>query len=202
MKKSFHTKVGSVRITVDIFFLVSVVMLFFSEGFFYPAILLFCAIIHELGHAAAIKLCGLSVSELYLSPFGAEMSVFGLCDRKSDLLIAASGPFVNLVSGLLFLILFYIAGNEYIAFAVFCNFFLLVLNVIPVKSFDGHKMLESLVMSIFSYEKALKILIFSELISIIVLCLFSVCAVIFFDFNLSLILFCSYIFLSVYLVKY
>ena len=66
------------------------------------AVFLFAACIHELGHVAAAKAMGLHIRKLTLSAQGAELT---LQERNTtftqDLLLALSGPAVNLMAVLL-----------------------------------------------------------------------------------------------------
>ena len=90
--------------------------------------------LHELGHFCASVICGNRFKRLTLSPEGLRLSGSRAFSSYSDeLLVALSGPFMNLVCALAFL------GTKAPLAIYFRNLSLALaaLNLLPVKSLDG-----------------------------------------------------------------
>ncbi len=194
-------KLCNLRLHIHFLFIFSFFALCIANKGYYPLIVLACAVFHELGHVLTIVLCGGKISDLYLLPFGAEIRYGKSLSYKKDFLIAFSGPFFNILLALILLVCYTRMKSIYIVFALFCNLFLSLLNLFPLCSFDGGRMLEIIYLCLLPYEKALKFKRISELISLVLLSFFSVCAIIFCGYNLSLIFICAYIFVSCYTEK-
>lgn len=191
--KLFH-----LRIHIHFLSVFSFIALCISNDPLLSAIVLLCASLHEAAHIAAIALCGGKITDFYFHPFGAEIKYSTTLSYRKDFIIALCGPAANL---LLFALLSpYLRKVDDINFLffAFCNLFLALLNLLPLRTFDGGRMLEIIYMSALPYEKALKIKGISELLSLIALSAFCIFTIIFCGYNLSLIFICAYIFVSCY----
>jgi stage IV sporulation protein FB len=118
-------------------FFIMLSLIYYIYGFSLLAALLLAAIIHELGHIAALELMGVSLSKISLTAFGASID----CERKSlsyiqAALCALSGPLAGLLLYFLLLPL-----NE--AYAQ-VSLMLSILNLLPVRSLDGGQALYNL----------------------------------------------------------
>lgn len=141
--------------------------LFFAFGFYYALtgrILVFVvytisAVIHELGHSFTAEKTGYKLNLLTLTPFGATASgnVEGL-KLRDELLIALSGPFVNLLTGVFVVALWWIFPESYAFTDVVAeaNFTIALINFIPVFPLDGGRVAEALFGIKFGREKAEK----------------------------------------------
>ncbi len=101
--------------------------------------LLLAALLHELSHYAAIRLCGGSVSALAFTVFGAEMRLRGRLKYGQEIGITVAGPAVNLLFALLFAWIGRWQGGFYLlsgAQAVLGAF-----NLLPVRPLDGGQLL-------------------------------------------------------------
>ena len=108
-------------------------------GTFFP--FLISAFLHEAGHLAVLRLCGVRVRKIRLEAAGAAIVTEPLPNRK-ELLSAAAGPAVNLV-------LFSLTLRRNPPFAV-VNLCLLVFNLLPVYPLDGGRMLRACLSMAFS----------------------------------------------------
>lgn len=102
-----------------------------------------CAVLHEIAHVAAYRLCGIRMESVTLLPFG-------LCAVPDDplritpgqeILCAAAGPFVNLLTVLILLALPLPAESETVRYLLYCNAALCLINLLPVLPLDGGRIL-------------------------------------------------------------
>ncbi len=108
------------------------------------------AALHELGHIAAARLLKIDFSEFSLSLLGARLKTGSrLISYRDEVLLAASGPFVNII----FFIAFYpqtaLSGwlGEFFAYFTAASLFLGLLNLLPISTFDGGRILYASVAS-------------------------------------------------------
>ena len=174
-------------------------MLIFAESSIYSLLVILCALCHEAGHIAAMYLLGAGISEISFLPFGADIRMKNNVGYIYELIIAASGPLSNIICGGILYGVYIFLPNKYILFCTFSSFFLAAINLIPAKSFDGGRIVSCLAMSLLEYEKALKLVRASELMSLLILTFFSVVSVKLSYFNLSIAAICIYLFVCVYL---
>lgn len=107
------------------------------------AITLISALLHELGHIAAAKLTSAEIERITVYPFGADMRIRGGSSYLTDIIIALSGPLVNLL-------FFVIAVRLPLSTpAALCNLVLCAVNLLPVKGLDGGVILRSLLRLVF-----------------------------------------------------
>lgn len=102
---------------------------------------LLCALLHELGHWGAARLCGVTVRRMVIYPLGADIVLAeeGRSYRK-DAFIAFAGAGVNLLLAALGALL----GGAGGSFLCACNLFLAAVNLMPIRGLDGGMILSSL----------------------------------------------------------
>lgn len=105
---------------------------------------LLAAAVHEFGHICVAKILQIPFRSLTLSPYGALLKPCASMGSYSDeLLIAAAGPFFNLLSALA--IWPWAKGTNSFVFSFFVSsLFLGFLNLLPVSEFDGGRILTCL----------------------------------------------------------
>jgi len=106
---------------------------------------LFAAFLHEMGHLAAARLLHIPLGSLQLDLLGARMEVKGrMLSYGEEFLLCAAGPLVSLfaaaTAGLLWK---YSQAAEWFSCA---SLLLGLLNLLPIRSFDGGRMLDSFLM--------------------------------------------------------
>ncbi len=146
------------------------ICLFFSERRLYTFIALFAAALHELGHIAAAKARGIRLESLSLDLLGARLTTgTRLCSYRDEIILCAAGPFVNLFfsSASLLLANFIFKQDpvvfEYLSFFAASSAALGFLNLLPIKSFDGGRILLCLLcrpFGIYISEKIIELLSF------------------------------------------
>ena len=92
------------------------------------------AIVHELFHILAMKLCGIPVYSVRISPLGAAIHA-QMMTQFQELICSLAGPL-----GALTLLLF----AKRIPLIALCAFFQTIYNLIPVYPFDGGRALRCL----------------------------------------------------------
>lgn len=193
---------GEVNVNIHALSVISFIALIFAESSIYSLAVVLCAMWHELGHIIAIYILGAGIAEISFLPFGVEIRMKNELSYRDDLIVAAAGPFFNLLSSGVFYVAYMAFPHPFLVFCAVCSLFLCGINLVPVKGFDGGRMVRSVVFSLTEYEKALKFIKISELLAFLLLTYFSLFAVKLSCFNISLIAICLYLFLSVYLKEH
>ena len=132
--------------------------------------LFLCVVLHEFGHALAAKGFGITTRDITLLPIGGLARLETMPeDPKEELIVAASGPAVNVVIAGLLLITLLLTGtlSQPLEISSFMNNFwlrlltvnisLVIFNLIPAFPMDGGRVLRSLLASQMDYVKATQI---------------------------------------------
>ena len=114
---------------------------------YFPALI--CSVaIHESGHIIMARLCKVPLYELKLGIFGAALSLAdNVFSYKSEILICSGGPIFNFISA--FVAWRFITVFDTSLF-VMSSIALGALNMLPIVSFDGGRILSSVLHMIFS----------------------------------------------------
>lgn len=139
------------RLRVNLFALPAFALMFWLEGVLPAALLLFAALLHELGHFAALRIYGIPVRRVDLEPMGARIVYDdALCPLRASAWIAAGGALINLfVCAAVSLVLvfgFFAAYRLPLLFFALANGFLALLNLLPWETLDGGRLLLSLLL--------------------------------------------------------
>ena len=104
--------------------------------------MLLATALHELGHLLAAKLGGVALSCMKLDFLGARIHTSGMMSYFDEWLLCAGGPLVNLISSAVVMIFSSFWGwNEFAYLFVLSSLCLATLNLLPIESFDGGRML-------------------------------------------------------------
>ena len=147
----------------------------FCMGLFQRVLILFIILfIHELGHLFFIKICGYSLVELVIYPFGGICKVSHRINDSilKDLLISLGGIFAQLV------LEFFLFRSSFYSkdLFLFYNQIILCFNLLPIIPLDGSVFFHHFLEFFFSFEISLTIY---ERISLLFLILFFLYNVIF-----------------------
>ncbi|WP_246067465.1 M50 family metallopeptidase [Paenibacillus koleovorans] len=132
-----------------------------ATGFFVELLILFSIVlIHELGHVAAAKSFGWTVTKVELLPFGgvAETEELGRSTVKEDIAVALAGPLQN---GWMVLVGFAlhhwgIWSTEWSVYFIEANIMIGLFNLLPVLPLDGGKVLQALLSRWMPYYRAIQ----------------------------------------------
>ena len=135
------------------------------------------ATVHELGHLLVACLCHVQVSELRLDIMGARIHMDGLMSYPAEWLVAFGGPAVNLASALAvypFLARGECAIDGVAYWFLMASLGLGLLNLLPVGTMDGGRMLHCFVAWLFGERAAVACLRLTTCTCLMILWLTSV----------------------------
>lgn len=135
-------RIGNLEVSSG--FLVLSAWLFYQDrsGVFWLAML--ACLLHELGHYAVLRYFRKSVKSIHITVFGAEMILGNTLSYRQEFLSAAAGPGMNL-----FLAWMFCRFPDGASFAGL-NFALALLNLLPIGTLDGGRMLRCGLSHLFS----------------------------------------------------
>jgi stage IV sporulation protein FB len=156
--------------------------------------------IHESGHFISARIRNLRFSRFEINVFGARLNFSnGLISYGDEFIVSLAGPFANVISVAVLKALKVPTENEIVADFILCSLSLAFINLLPIKSFDGGRMLKS-ILSLFLTEKALqKALDIISFSALFILWCFSVYLLLKYAVTLSLLVFSMSIFASIFL---
>ena len=134
-------------------FLLLLSLVISKNKFFYLSFL--AVFIHELGHILAAKLLGIRLNELSIGMLGARIKTDGACcSYYSEAVLCSFGPLFNFSTALLVFIFCSLNGTygEGARYFVNASLFLGGLNIMPIRTFDGGRILEALLLSLIPLE--------------------------------------------------
>lgn len=141
-----------IKYTEHFILLACIVYWIFSESSIAPFLTVLAILVHELGHVLVSRFLCCELTKIKTE--GGGLRLFGQKAYSSytkEALISLGGPLFNLITALSSYILI---GNEYF---IQVSLSLALLNLLPINSFDGSKILSAAAHRIFSYEVAEKI---------------------------------------------
>ena len=126
------------------------------------------AILHEGGHIAAAAAMHVPLRDLRLDLLGARLDVCGrILSYGEEWLLCAAGPLTSLSLALLASPLWRV--SEYALTFSSASFLLGLLNLLPIRTFDGGRMLESLLCVLFSENVARTVMRCSSFVLLLLL---------------------------------
>ena len=155
------------------------------------------AFCHELGHIAVMMAFGVKVREIELTLFGAEIRTPSLLvDTVKAVAVWSAGAAANLFSAAV-VSLFFKSTVEAQFFAA-CSLSLAAINLLPIRTLDGGCALEALLIRITPIH-AYTIMSVVSAVTLLWLWLTAVYMLLRFGGSISLLLFCMYLFTSLYM---
>ena len=169
------------RIDLKIFLLL--ILFYITKQIEFYAIIMFFAIIHELGHLLTgltlgmkpekieLKLFGLSVSfKISIDEYNKKIKKANMLEVKK-IIIALAGPITNLL--IILLANFIHINDEQKSMLIYSNLLLILINMLPIFPLDGGRVLKGLLHVILGKNKAER---YSNKISFITLILLTILA--------------------------
>ena len=182
-----------IRITPGAILLLFVAAL--TEGILFPAALLAVAV-HECGHYFAAKALGVRLRLLELDVAGARFYPAGaLPSYRAEALLAAAGPAASLLLAL-FTLPF---GGAPAAAVRAVTLSLALFNLLPVKNFDGGRMLDACLSHFVGNDGAERVLSVTSYLSLLFLFALSSCVLLRYGQNLALAVLSASLFARLFL---
>lgn len=128
-------------LTLPCFF--GVVLVFAFDSAYYAFSTLICALIHELGHLFVIWQCGKRATAPLPRFFGLRIFIYGGLSYKNEIICALAGPMANFLAAAL-LLPFLLINRDAFSVLVFINLLTGVCNLMPIKGYDGYRILKAL----------------------------------------------------------
>ena len=178
------------RISASFDFLLSLVLIFYSNSFEYAVIFLLSAFIHEVGHMTLLVHLKVKKPELHLGLLGADISAdMSRLGYRAEMAVYLGGAFFNLIFVLLSVLLIRYSFNEIYVFFCFSNLFYALFNLLPIRMLDGGRALECFFMTVSDNPwRAEKISWYISCVFSFALCVLSVWLTFSFGINITLIL--------------
>ena len=183
------------------------IMLLFSLAMsdaYYALIPLSAAALHELGHIIAARARGVQLKNFDIGIFGARLSMSGgICSYLDEIIVCAAGPLVNLVLAGTGLFICKERGidNELISLFILSSLSLGVINLLPIRSFDGGRILNSTLSYILDSSVAEALLNLLTFLSLFTLWCISLYLLLRTSASLSLFVFSVSLFASMFIEK-
>lgn len=98
-------------------------------------------IIHEMGHAAALRLCGCGIRRLKIGLTGLTMDYSGVLTKKGEIFSALAGPCAGVVFAGLAHFLGVTTDNSFLLSTADISLLLSIFNLLPALPLDGGRAL-------------------------------------------------------------
>lgn len=154
------------------------------------------AFMHEIGHISAMKIFKLKIEKIKFGFVNIDLIPEGynkIIKDKINVIILLSGPFINILLFVAFYICFFCSCERIYYFLSFQNLFIGVLNLLPIDSLDGGKILKIILNRYFDFFLAEKVLKCISFLILIPLFLLGICVLFYSRYNFSLIVFAIYL---------
>ena len=151
-------KIFDTEIYISFLFAAAVTIMLLTDktGYMLPA--LFAIVLHEMGHLFMMWILECSPKRIKLIPASVQITAPFQKRYRNDFLVAACGPFVNI---LLFLTLYFnylVFKNEVTLYFALLNLVIGVFNLLPLKGLDGGTILFCILEKSKGHDKAAVIL--------------------------------------------
>lgn len=160
---------------------------------------LFCllaAFIHELGHIIAAKKMKININDFNFGVLGARLNISGdIYSYRKEIILAAAGPAINILSAFVVYLLF---GGENSDIFIFFSVMLAFLNLLPIQTFDGGRILECALLSCFSINISKNICTVISFVFVFVLWTASVYFLLIYSSSINLFIFSAALFASLF----
>ncbi len=189
------------KIKIGFFSVMLFLSLLISHSYF--ALASFCAVtVHELGHIIASKLCGIHLYECNIGIYGAGLTPYTASySYKDEIFLCICGPLINIFSAIALIPVYCVIQYQVILYFILSSLVLAALNLLPIKDFDGGRILYSLLCLAKEPIFAEKVILIVSFILIFLLWLISVYLLLISGANLSLFIFSISLFTKIFVTS-
>ncbi len=166
----------------------------------YTFLTFLAVVIHELGHLLAALILRIKISEFSFGILGARLKTSNcLTSYLQEIFLCAFGPIFNFIS-VIFVILFLDwQTSARLIYLISASILLGTLNLMPIKSFDGGRILECILSIYFSPKYVICILKVISFFFITSLWIVSVYFLLIYTSSLGLFVFCGALFCNIFI---
>lgn len=137
-----------IRASADFF--LSLIIIFITNSLPYAVIFLSAAGIHEVGHIALLRLYKIKKPVLSLGLLGGCITAdTSRLSYTREATVYLGGAFFNALACVISLVVMRRISCEHLLFFFFANLFYAALNLLPIETLDGGRVLECLLLSLF-----------------------------------------------------
>ena len=154
-------------------------------------------LVHELAHFAAMKMCGGTLESIRITAFGINMGFSLPKTYSEECFVAAAGPIISFVYAYIGCLRGGKFGQEVFVFSLLLG----LVNMIPIASFDGSRILKSAIASLCGIDAAEKAANAVSAFFLLVIWVVAVYILFYSGANFALLLFCAYIFIFTVIKK-
>lgn len=122
------------------FLLLASLVVFFDSTGTAPAALPAIAV-HELGHAAALRLCGCGIRRLNIGLFGLTMDYSGALTKREEIFSALAGPCAGVLFAVPARFIGMLSDSRFLLSTADISLLLSVFNMLPALPLDGGRVL-------------------------------------------------------------
>ena len=181
MKNKIKTAIG---------IMMMIIMMVISDKIYVFSVYMVAAVLHECGHLLAARLFKMKIQQIYFDFSGVRIMVDNsLATYKSEIILALAGPIANIISAIIMSFLLMPAGSleeitiniqEFLAtgeliplgvggFFIVASCIQALINMIPIKSFDGGRILYCLISLVADEDLAGRIVSFVASVCVFVI---------------------------------
>ena len=186
------------KIKIKCFAVMLFLSLLISYSYFAFCVLL-AVIIHELGHIVSAKYLKINLSECKVDIFGASLSPeSNNFSYKDEIFLCMCGPMFNFISSAFVLPFWFYSKYDTLLYFILASLALALLNLLPIKGFDGGRIFHALLCIISDQDKANTIISVISFLCILFLWILSVYMLLIARSNLSLFIFSISLFIKIF----
>ncbi len=189
------------KIKIGFFSVMLFLSLLITHSYFALASLL-AVIIHEIGHIWAAKICRIRLHECTVGIYGAELKPSLInYSYKEEIFLCICGPAINILTSIVLIPAYYISASRFILYLILSSVVLAVLNILPIKDFDGGRILYSFLCLFLLPTAAERMIYITSFLLIFILWTLSVYLLLVSGANLSLFIFSISLFSKIFFEK-
>lgn len=194
------------RFRIDLKIFLFLLLFYFTRQIEIYVIMIFFAVVHELGHLLMGLMLKMKPERIELMPFGLSISfkvnVQDINKKRGngnqqifkEILVASAGPLTNLII-LIFTYVFF-GNSNFSSLVIYANLLILIFNLLPIYPLDGGRILNGILHILFGRLEARSLSFDISMVVTIVLTAVSSIGILYFH-NIAIFLIVLYVWLIV-----
>lgn len=185
-----------VQIKPNFYFLAGITLILVIDKSYFSIFGILFALLHELGHVLVILTKKNNINKINFGIVNIDMIYENnnFCDYKDELFIFSAGCIVNFVLYLIFIFIYFVYNIYFFKIIAYQNLLICIINLLPIESLDGHKILNIILSRKLDLIKCEKILNIISIIFLIPVCILGFIILLKSKYNYSLLVLGLYLF--------